>query len=69
MESSSRIVMESGGIPSSVWFCDLSVDFGEIVVLGEGGGGLTSGFPWFFLDWFIHEIPHSCLEYGTRLTC
>jgi len=31
-KNSSRIVMESGGIPSLVWFCDLGIGFGEITV-------------------------------------
>ena len=35
---------------------------------GEDGGGLTSGFPWLFMDWLFYEIPHSCLEYGTVVT-
>ena len=35
---------------------------------GEGGGGLAYGFPWFVLDCFIHEIPHGCSEYGSRVT-
>jgi hypothetical protein len=38
--------------PSLVWFCDLGTGLGEITV-GEGGGGLTSGFPWLFMSWFI----------------
>ena len=67
MKNTLRIVMESRGIPSSVWFCYLSVDLVRSQ-FGEGGGGLTSEFPWLFLDWFIHEIPHSCLEYGTMVT-
>jgi len=44
MKNSSRIVMESGGIPSLFWFCDLGVGL-ERSRLREGGGGLTSRFP------------------------
>jgi len=36
--------------------------------MDKGGGGLTSRFPWLFLDWLFYEIPHSCLEYGTGVT-
>jgi len=33
----------------------------------EGLGGLASGSPSFILMDLFYEIPHSCLEYGTRV--
>ena len=67
MENSSRIVMESERIPSLVYFMIL-VPILARSWFGEGGDGLTYGLSWWFLEWFIHDIPHSCLEYGTGVT-
>lgn len=51
MENSSRIEMDSG------WHSKLgSVVIGALILVrsqfDEGGGGLTSQFPWLLLDWF-----------------
>lgn len=38
--------------PSSIWFFDIRTSFSEMMY-SEGGGGLTFGLPWLFMDWFI----------------
>ena len=63
MENSSRIMMDFK------W----NSMFGSVVIgapvlvqsqFSEGGGCLTSRFPWLLLDFFFYDVPHSCLEYG-----